>query len=395
MEQEALFAQNTDHFFIRIFKHCKSFLRVIFVIINNVYCIPTYVVWMMMLYPVKRYNPDLYFRIEGLFFHWLLAMVAMWSWSAGYEIVEMGDDIRVCLEERTLVLANHQSTADVPLLMATFNAKKNILPHLMWIMDSVFKYTNFGIVSVLHEDFFIVSGRNRREESLQALVKHLHNSFIPRQRKWIVLFPEGGFLRKRRITSQRYAEKNNLPILKNVSLPRVGAMRVIMENIGYPTDGNSMGDGEESELVRNQLQGNGQESKEELPMKPEENDAGPSGYFSYNNSPFASDSKKIRWLLDITIAYPQGVPLDLPTIVTGSRPPCQTFLFYRLYKCSQIPVDKDEMTNWLYQIFQEKDEMLEKFYATGVFPKNEFSQSPAPNRFVVQDNLRDRFLTIV
>lgn len=109
------------------------------------------------------------------------------------------------------------------------------------------------------------------------------------------------------------------------------------------------------------------------------------------------------------------MPLDLPTIVTGSRPPCQTFLFYRLYKCSQvrfisinglkcticlipklilffaspqIPVDKDEMTNWLYQIFQEKDEMLEKFYATGVFPKNEFSQSPAPNRFVVQDNLR-------
>ena len=69
----------------------------------------------------------------------------------------MGDDIGVCLEERTLVLANHQSTADVPLLMATFNAKKNVLPHLMWIMDRVFKFTNFGIVSVLHEDFFIVS----------------------------------------------------------------------------------------------------------------------------------------------------------------------------------------------------------------------------------------------
>lgn len=72
-------------------------------------------------------------------------------------VVEFGDDIRTCLEDRTLVIANHQSTADVPLLMATFNTKKNVLPNLMWIMDRIFKYTNFGIVSILHEDFFIVS----------------------------------------------------------------------------------------------------------------------------------------------------------------------------------------------------------------------------------------------
>lgn len=69
----------------------------------------------------------------------------------------MGDDLRLCLEDRTLVIANHQSTADVPLLMANFNAKKNVLPNIMWIMDRVFKFTNFGIVSVIHEDFFILS----------------------------------------------------------------------------------------------------------------------------------------------------------------------------------------------------------------------------------------------
>ncbi|EEB13245.1 conserved hypothetical protein [Pediculus humanus corporis] len=353
MEQETIYAQpSSDHLFIRVLKRCKSFFRVIFVIINNVYCIPTYVVWMMMLYPVKKCHPDLYYRIEGLFFHWLLAMVAMWSWSAGYDIVEMGDDIGVCLEERTLVLANHQSTADVPLLMATFNAKKNVLPHLMWIMDRVFKFTNFGIVSVLHEDFFIVSGKNRREESLQSLAKHLHSSFIPRQRKWIVLFPEGGFLRKRRITSQRYAEKNNLPILKNVSLPRVGALQVIMENLGHV---DNVSDSDESESENQKIKSN--------------------------------NGARIRWILDITIAYPQGVPLDLPTIITGSRPPCQTLLFYRLYKSSQIPDGKEEMTNWLYKIFQEKEEMLEKFYATGVFPVKDFCRFPSPNRLIIQDNL--------
>jgi len=64
---------------------CKCFLRTMFVILNNVYCIPTYVVWMMIIFPLKRYHPDLYWKIEGHFFHWLLAMVSMWSWSAGYD----------------------------------------------------------------------------------------------------------------------------------------------------------------------------------------------------------------------------------------------------------------------------------------------------------------------
>lgn len=69
----------------------------------------------------------------------------------------MGDDIRKCIDDRTLVIVNHQSTADVPMLMACFNAKPHILPNIMWIMDRIFKFTNFGIVSVLHQDFFIIA----------------------------------------------------------------------------------------------------------------------------------------------------------------------------------------------------------------------------------------------
>lgn len=72
-------------------------------------------------------------------------------------VVEVGDDITPCLDQRTLVLVNHQSTADVPLLMTTFNTKQEVLPNIMWIMDKVFMYTNFGIVSVIHKDFFIGS----------------------------------------------------------------------------------------------------------------------------------------------------------------------------------------------------------------------------------------------
>lgn len=43
----------------------------------------------------------------------------------------------------------------------------------------------------------------------------------------MVLFPEGGFLHKRKAISKRYAAKNNLPDLEYVSLPRVGALKAI------------------------------------------------------------------------------------------------------------------------------------------------------------------------
>lgn len=49
---------------------------------------------------------------------------------------------------------------------------------------------------------------------------------------------------------------------------------------------------------------------------------------------------EIRWILDITIAYPQGKPIDLPTIITGSRSPCETVLFYRIYPTSLVNQNK-------------------------------------------------------
>lgn len=72
-----------------------------------------------------------------------------------FTVVELGDDFRPCMNTPTLIIANHQSTADVPMLMAAYNAKPNVLPNLMWIMDRAFKFTNFGVVSIMHQDFFI------------------------------------------------------------------------------------------------------------------------------------------------------------------------------------------------------------------------------------------------
>ena len=60
--------------------------------------------------------------------------------------------------KRLLLLPNHQSTADVPLLMSIFTARIGLTNKVMWIMDRVFKFTNFGIISWMHDDFFIRFG---------------------------------------------------------------------------------------------------------------------------------------------------------------------------------------------------------------------------------------------
>lgn len=59
---------------------------------------------------------------------------------------------------------------------------------------------------------------------------------------------------------------------------------------------------------------------------------------------------EINWILDITIAYPQGKPLDLPTIITGSRPPCETVLFYRVFPSSVVSFKTFDWQSFLFSV---------------------------------------------
>lgn len=384
-----------------VIKYPRALFRTVFVIVNNIYCVPTYLIWMFLLLPLKKVHESYYYKIEGVLFHWLLANVTMWSYTAGYDMVEMGDDITPALDERTLVIANHQSTSDVPLLMATLNVKKGVLPNIMWIMDRLFKYTNFGAVSLIHQDFFIASGKSNRERSLLDLKKHLTQSYIRRERKWMVLFPEGGFLRKRKEVSQRFAEKNNLPVLNNVTVPRVGAMKAIVDVLGSPDSLCSDGARTmpsavvEDEFARTATSQQQEESQQDDVSSTLINSEAinTDDCDNFKDSPFTKLNGKLsdclEYILDVTIGYPNGKPLDLPNIVHGFRNPCQTYLFYRLYRSSEVPRDSESLTRWLYDRFFEKERLLEEFYRTGTFPCGSSATLPT----VVQQDLL-RFLLI-
>lgn len=83
---------------------------------------------------------------------------------------------------RLLVIANHQSTSDVPLMFQMFTCYWQKI--LLWIMDRQFKYTNFGLISWTHGDFFIQPGKFQPNELTNHCLNHIDKNCY-------ILFPEG------------------------------------------------------------------------------------------------------------------------------------------------------------------------------------------------------------
>ncbi|KAL5008363.1 hypothetical protein ScPMuIL_013944 [Solemya velum] len=260
--------------------------------------------------------------IEACLFDLLEGFVAIWLYTGGYNIVVSGDDISKVYNEKAVLVLNHQSTADVPVVMAAASSMPRVAGNIMWIMDYIFKYTNFGICSHFHGDFFISQGKDKSEQ-LQKLTKHMKTVFIAAQKKWIVLFPEGGFLRKRKEGSKRFAKKNNLPELENVTIPRVGAFEVVLKSLKQNTQNGKVSD--------------------------------------------LKSSQEIKWVVDVTIAYPGGNPLDLHGIGFGYWPPCVIHTHYRIYPVSEIPLETEKLSNWLYERFIEKEHLLQQYYTEDKF----------------------------
>lgn len=62
----------------------NSFLRFIFVFINNCVAIPSYCLYCILLQPLRIMDSRYFWLIEGIMFKWMLAMVSLWGWVAGY-----------------------------------------------------------------------------------------------------------------------------------------------------------------------------------------------------------------------------------------------------------------------------------------------------------------------
>lgn len=309
-------------------------LRIFFITVANLFGIPSYLTWFLLLQPLRMYNPKLFWKIESNLFQCLLTIVTTWLYSGGYTIVESGDSLEGIMDDEAVVLVNHQSTSDVPVVMSALHNKSLVLGKVMWVMDDIFKYTNFGWISYVHGDFFIVQGKEARNDSLERLESHINSIYKTTFKKWIILFPEGGFLRKRRFRSQEFAKKNQLPVLQHVTLPRVGALKVIIDNLTPKPTTNK--DNPVPPATANGV----------IPCKQESQ----------------SNQKTLKWIIDMTIGYPGATPYNTHGMFVGYWPPRKVQIHYRVYPIGDVPTDREGLTKWMYQRYQEKEGFLHEFY---------------------------------
>lgn len=73
----------------------------------------------------------------------------------------------------------------------------------------------------------------------------------------------------------------------------------------------------------------------------------------------------IKWIIDVTVAYPNAEPLSLHGICSGYYSPRTVLAYYRAYPITSIPGDEKGLTTWLYERFSEKEKFLDDFYKTG------------------------------
>ena len=71
-------------------------------------------------------------------------------------VIESGDNIFQLCSEGVLLVANHQSTADTPLVIMSLWGQNKTIGNPLWIMDYYYRFIpTFGLICWLRRDFFI------------------------------------------------------------------------------------------------------------------------------------------------------------------------------------------------------------------------------------------------
>lgn len=94
-------------------------------------------------------------------------------------------------------------------------------------------------------------------------------------------------------------------------------------------------------------------------------------------------------IVDVTIAYPDGYPLGLFDILSAWREPCTTHVHYKIYDINELPSDPEELRQWMYKLYFDKEMLLEDFYRKGSFPRSGAASTPVGKpRELMHDPMR-------
>ncbi|TXG64490.1 hypothetical protein EZV62_011484 [Acer yangbiense] len=208
--------------------------------------------------------------------------------------------------ERILLIANHRTEVDWMYLW-DLALRKGCIGYIRYILkSSLMKLPVFGWGFHILE---FISVERRWEVDESNMHKMLSTFKDPRDPLWLALFPEGtDFTEQKCIRSQKYAAENDLPILKNVLLPKTKGFCVCLEDLRESLDA----------------------------------------------------------VYDVTIGYKHRCPTFLDNAFGVD--PSEVHIHVRRIPIDDIPTSEEEVAAWLMNTFRFKDHLLSDFYSQGHFP---------------------------
>ncbi|MCP9257752.1 Protein CBR-ACL-12 [Dirofilaria immitis] len=244
---------------------------------------------------------------------------------AGINIMEYGDDISKLAEKRVLFLANHLGLADHFVIMTALQNKGTIVEKYLWVIYNIWKMTPLGMMWIIHGNYFIDGGTAKRNQMIKDFKIHLKRNYWKYDHRWIIMYPEGARLYLIKESNARYAAREGYKIFRHCALPRSGAAHAAIE---IATNAN---------------------------------------YATTNDS-----NESLEYIVDCTLGYQNGNVPNIRNWFLGdlSNGILNVAIHYKIYQIRPEWKDENILRNWLYDIYEEKDELLEKYYQKGVFPIN-------------------------
>ncbi|GMR33163.1 hypothetical protein PMAYCL1PPCAC_03358 [Pristionchus mayeri] len=299
-----------------------AYLLLSTIIIVPIACVSTFI----MIMPLLLVNRPLFLKLENRLCQLVNDHWATCSYFCGLQVIEYGDDISAITDKRVLFLANHQGFFDNHVIMNSLQDKGKVPGSYLWVIYNIWKCTPLGVMWTIHGNFFVNGGPKNRERELGEFRKLLSDYFWSWNYGWVVMYPEGSRLFKIRESSARFAEKNGLAPLRHCTYPRLGAAHALMQVCA-----------------------------------PSKEDA--TGSRSGGGPP-------MDYIVDATLGYTKGRVIDLGSALMGEWPlgTGKTCIHYKIHKVKPEYADEEKLKDFLYELYKEKDDLLDKFYRTDDFP---------------------------
>jgi len=209
--------------------------------------------------------------------------------------------------DRVLVMANHIEAPDWSIVF-WLAAAANHLRHLKVFAKKSISYVPLiGTGMRAMGTVFLSRSWERDRRSIEATFAHLRRSGLP---YWLLTHPEGTRATPVKLEqSQAFAKEKGLPQLQHVLLPRIKGLLATLEGLRHGS---------------------------------------------------------LDAVLDVTICWsaPAG---PLPFFFFGQGGPRTVHVHLREYRAAELPEETEQLKAWIYERWQEKDELVATFRRTGSF----------------------------